>query len=118
MRRFRKAVLLFNPVAGSHADRAAQVKTVAEILRPIADELVIEPTRHAASGERQAREAIAAGCDLVIAAGGDGTVFEVLQGIANSDVALAVIPLGTGNVLAVDLALPFDPIAAARVLLT
>jgi diacylglycerol kinase (ATP) len=117
MARFRKAVLLYNPVSGGHTDRAAQIKAVAEILRPIADEFIVEPTRHAGSGEQQARVAVLAGCDLVIAAGGDGTIFEILQGVATTDVTLAVLPFGTGNVLAVDLALPFDPIASARLLL-
>jgi diacylglycerol kinase (ATP) len=117
MARFRKAVLLYNPVSGDHSKREHQVQAVAAILRPIADEFVVEPTRHAGSGEQQAREAIDAGCDLIVAAGGDGTIFEILQGVAQSNVALGVIPLGTGNVLAVDLALPFEPIAAARVLL-
>jgi diacylglycerol kinase (ATP) len=117
MARFRKAVLLYNPVSGGRTDRAAQIKAVAEILHPIADEFIVEPTRHAGSGEQQARVAVLAGCDLVIAAGGDGTIFEILQGVANTNTALAVLPFGTGNVLAVDLALPFEPIAAARLLL-
>jgi diacylglycerol kinase (ATP) len=117
MARFRKAVLLYNPVSGDHSNRENQVRAVADILRPLADEFIVEPTRHAGSGEMQTREAIAAGCDLVIAAGGDGTVFEILQGVAQSNVTLGVIPLGTGNVLAVDLALPFEPIAAAKTIL-
>jgi diacylglycerol kinase (ATP) len=117
MARFRKAVLLYNPVSGGHTDRAAQIKAVAEILCPIADEFIVEPTLHAGSGEQQARVAVLAGCDLVIAAGGDGTIFEILQGVANTNTALAVLPFGTGNVLAVDVALPFEPIAAARLLL-
>ena len=117
MARFRKAVLLYNPVSGDHSNRENQVRAVADILRPLADGFIVEPTRHAGSGEMQTREAIAAGCDLVIAAGGDGTVFEILQGVAQSNVTLGVIPLGTGNVLAVDLALPFEPIAAAKTIL-
>jgi diacylglycerol kinase (ATP) len=118
MPRFRKAVLLYNPVSGDHSKREEHIRAVTEILRPLAAELLVEPTRSAGSGEQQAREAIAAGCDLIIAAGGDGTVFEILQGVANSKVALAVVPLGTGNVLAVDLALPCDPVLAAQTLLT
>jgi diacylglycerol kinase (ATP) len=118
MARFRRAVLLYNPVSGNHAKREHQVQAVSEILRPLAEEFIVEPTRHAGSGERQAREAINAGCDLIIAAGGDGTVFEILQAVTNANVTLGVVPLGTGNVLAVDLGLPFEPIAAARVLLS
>lgn len=118
MPRYRKAVLLYNPVSGNRADREAQVRAVADILRPLADDFHVEPTQHAGSGASQAKHAIDTGCDLIIAAGGDGTVFDILQGVANTDAALAVVPFGTGNVLAVDLALSFDPIAAAKALLT
>jgi diacylglycerol kinase (ATP) len=118
MTHFRRAVLLYNPVSGNRADRERQVRAVADILRPIADEFLIEPTQHAGTGTAQAQAAIAAGCDLIIAAGGDGTVFEILQGVANTAAALGVIPFGTGNVLAVDLALSFDPLAAAKAMLS
>jgi diacylglycerol kinase (ATP) len=118
MPRYRKAVLLLNPVSGSRSDREKKISDAAEVLRPLADSLTIEPTRAAGSGTQQAHEAIDAGCDLILVAGGDGTVFEVLQAIATTNVTLGVIPLGTGNVLAVDLAMPSDPVAAARQLLT
>ena len=97
MARFRKAVLLYNPVSGNRADRERQVRAVADILRPIADEFLTEPTRHAGSGAQQAHDAIAAGCDLVIAAGGDGTVNGVAALLAGTDLTLGVLPLGTGN---------------------
>lgn len=117
MPRFRKAVLLYNPVSGSRAHRESIVRRVADVLRPIATEFSVEPTRAAGSGEAQAREAIAAGADLIIAAGGDGTVFEILQAVAETQTALGVIPFGTGNVLALDLALSGDPLRAAAALL-
>ncbi len=114
---FRKAVLLYNPVSGSRAQREAAVARVAEILRPLAGNLIVEATRHAGSGAEQAHQAIADGADLIIACGGDGTVFDILQGVATTGAALAVVPFGTGNVLALDLGLPYDPIAAAKALL-
>ena len=59
-------------------------------------------------GEGQARTAVEAGADLVMACGGDGTVTASAAGLAATGVPLAVIPLGTGNLLARNLGLPLD----------
>jgi len=64
------------------------------------------------------QKAIAEGCDTIIAAGGDGTIHDVLQGLAGTKTVMAVIPLGTANSLAHDLSLPLSPTAAARAALT
>ena len=118
MTSIRKALLLFNPVSGAHLDaRASTVRRVAEVLRRGGMEVRVEATEARGSAGGQAREAIASGCDAVIACGGDGTVFEVLQGVAQSQAVMGVIPLGTGNVLAHDLGLGNRPEhAAARLL--
>ena len=54
----------------------------------------------------QAREEIEAGCDLIIAAGGDGTINEVANGMLHTGVPLAILPGGTANVLAREMRLP------------
>jgi YegS/Rv2252/BmrU family lipid kinase len=103
---FNKALLLFNPVSGAHLTaRTATMRRVADIFRKAGVEVVVEATQARGSGGRQARAAIDAGCDAVFACGGDGTVFDVLQGVAESGAMMGVIPLGTGNVLAHDLGL-------------
>jgi diacylglycerol kinase family enzyme len=62
--------------------------------------------------------AVRDGFDTIIACGGDGTVHDVLQGMAGRDAALGIIPLGTANAMAHDLRLPLSPEGAARALLT
>jgi YegS/Rv2252/BmrU family lipid kinase len=59
-------------------------------------------------GEGQARAAVAAGVDLVVASGGDGTITACGAGVASSGIPLAVLPAGTGNLLARNLGLPLE----------
>ncbi|MEO8222987.1 MAG: diacylglycerol kinase family protein [Specibacter sp.] len=66
-------------------------------------------------GRGQAKKALAAGVDVVIAAGGDGTVRCVAEVLADTEMALGLVPLGTGNLLARNLGMNVtDPVAAAR----
>ncbi len=69
-------------------------------------------------GRGQARAAVAAGVDLVLACGGDGTVTACAEGVAGSGVPLAVVPIGTGNLLARNVGLPVDLDHALTVALT
>jgi diacylglycerol kinase family enzyme len=115
---FRKAILLFNPCSGRARERLAAIQQAVTHLRPLADSITVEPTHSAGSGGEQAYRAITAGCDLVIACGGDGTALDVLQGVVNSNAAFGVLPLGTANVLACDLELSQNLQRAARQLAT
>ena len=77
------------------------------------------PTKAGSPGAQEARDAIAAGAELIIVAGGDGTIRPVLQVLANHHTekpktptpALGIIPVGTGNVLARNLGLPLGNLA-------
>ena len=116
----RKAAFIFNPFAGSsRAARTAQIETAAAILRAGGVEVIAVPTRAAGSASDQAMEAVAEGCDTIIACGGDGTVHECMQRMVSerAAAALAILPLGTGNALAKDLRIPREPARAARALL-
>jgi YegS/Rv2252/BmrU family lipid kinase len=115
----RKAILLYNPLSGRRrARRLAEVERALAVLRHAGVEATIEPTRGQSDATGQAHHAIAAGCDTVLACGGDGTVHDVLQGLVGSKVALGIIPMGTANALAHDLGLPLSSVAAARASLT
>jgi diacylglycerol kinase (ATP) len=94
------------------------MRRIAEVFRRAGVEAVVEATEARDSAGRQARAGINAGCDAVFACGGDGTVFEVLQGVAESTAMMGVIPLGTGNVLAHDLGLAARPERAAAQILS
>jgi diacylglycerol kinase (ATP) len=78
--------------------------------------LVLCPTARPEHATELVRAAIADGADLILAAGGDGTVNEVLNGMAGSAVPLAVLPSGTANVLACEVGLPHNPLRAAGLL--
>lgn len=70
-------------------------------------------------GWGQAKQAIADGADMVIAAGGDGTVRMVAGALAGSTTELAIIPVGTGNLMARNLSVPLEDVdAAVKVALT
>jgi YegS/Rv2252/BmrU family lipid kinase len=70
------------------------------------------------TGAAQARQAVLDGVDLVIAAGGDGTVTACASGVAGSQVPLGIVPAGTGNLLALNLGIPLDLDRALEVSLT
>lgn len=69
------------------------------------------------TGSRLAAQAVAAGADVVISAGGDGTLNEVIQGLAGTDAALGVLPMGTMNVWAREVGIPLNLQGALDVLL-
>jgi diacylglycerol kinase family enzyme len=71
-------------------------------------------TAPSASGAGEVRRAIAAGARVLFACGGDGTVMAAAAVLAGTDTALAVIPSGTGNLLAMNLGLPNDVRGAVR----
>lgn len=72
-------------------------------------------TAAAGDAERLAREAVRLGYRAVVAAGGDGTIAEVITGLAGSETPLGIIPQGTGNQLAANLGIPADVERAVEV---
>ncbi|OLE12450.1 MAG: hypothetical protein AUG89_07505 [Acidobacteria bacterium 13_1_20CM_4_56_7] len=115
----RRAALFYNPHSGRRKKhRLKDVEAAAGILRSAGVQVEVAPTRAAADAAAQIRMSVGEGFDTIVACGGDGTVHDVLQGLAGKDAALGVIPLGTANALAHDLRLPISAERAARALLT
>jgi YegS/Rv2252/BmrU family lipid kinase len=103
---YQKPVLIYNPVAGKlrrNPQRTLQLTTEALERARLAPRLL--PTETPGHAGTLARQAIAAGADLILVMGGDGTVNETLNGMVHSSVPLAVIPGGTANVLSMELGL-------------
>ena len=89
---------------------------IVEALRGLGYDVEERPTQGPGDAKRLAREGVAEGFDIVCALGGDGTVNETINGLAGSDVPLAIIPTGTVNVLAMELGIPLDPPDAVSLL--
>ncbi len=113
----RKILLLVNPVLQRTEPRRRDIAAVVAAFREAGATVdATETGEHRAAGSR-AKRAVAEGCDAVVVCGGDGTIFDVIQGMAGSSVPLGIVPFGTGNILAQNLKIPSKPVEAARWLL-
>ncbi len=110
----RKAALLYNPESGGSKQRKRDLDRALAILQNGGVEAELLPTESRRHAGDQARQAIADGCDTIFACGGDGTIHNVVQILAGTQVALAVLPMGTANALAHDLGVPLDIPKAAE----
>jgi len=111
----RKAVLLYNARSGGRrSQRQADLQSALKILAEAGVGASLVLTQSSSDVAEQARKGILDGCDTVFACGGDGTIHDVLQAMAGTQVALGVIPMGTANALAHDLGLPPEPSEAVR----
>lgn len=109
-----KTCVILNPNAGSVEEIEVLERTVAASL-PGAE---LRVTRQEGDARRFAREALEAGAGLIVAAGGDGTLNEVVNGLADDfgSARLGLIPLGTGNDFARSIRVPADLDAAIGIL--
>ena len=100
-----KPYIIVNPIAGSIVDRDGLLRQLRRL-----NPRKLRLTRRAGEAESYARDAIRAGSDYVIAAGGDGTLNEVINGIAPPGhmgrICVGIVPLGTANDFARTIGLP------------
>lgn len=105
----KRVLFVSNPLAGSVSARVKEV-----IVKALEADFKLEVVETAARNHAGdlAREAVDRGFDAVIAFGGDGTINETAQGLIGTDVALAILPGGSTNVIARALGVPRDPVEA------
>ena len=110
----RKAALLYNPDSGGSRQRKRELDAAVRILKSGGVEAELLPTESRHHAGEEARRAIQTGCDTVFACGGDGTINNIAQVLANTPVALGILPIGTANALAHDVRIPLSIPAAAK----
>lgn len=106
-----RAAVVYNPIK-IHEDAVRQAVLIAEREHGWAETLWLE-TSVDDPGQGPARHAVEQGVDVVLAAGGDGTVRAVAEGLRGSGTPLTLLPAGTGNLLARNLDLTLNDIAGA-----
>ena len=110
--------VIINPISGTggRPEVARQrIDFAASVLKARGFHSSLFVTEYAGHARVLAREARERGVSLVIAWGGDGTINEVASELVFGDVTFAIIPSGSGNGLARELRIPFDPAAAFRI---
>jgi YegS/Rv2252/BmrU family lipid kinase len=112
--RAKCAAIIYNPVARRLARNRHLLQSSIDALarQGIAAKLI--GTTGPNSAATQARQQIDAGCDLILAAGGDGTINEVANGMLHTGVPLGILPGGTANVLAREMRMPMNMLRVAE----
>lgn len=110
---FKKPALIINPLSGPFWRRRKAVRLIRH-LEHLFPSLEVLETRGPGDGRRLAREFTQKKVDLILAAGGDGTYHEVINGMVGSSIPLGILPMGTGNSLTHELGLSSNPFRAAN----
>jgi diacylglycerol kinase (ATP) len=95
-------IVILNPTAGS----PEHIRSWQQRVESLAGDCAVRVTSHAGEGAALARRAVEDGFTRIVAAGGDGTVSQVANGLAGSAATLGVLPMGSVNVFAMELGLP------------
>src|SRR6202051_3203253 len=115
----KSCVIIYNPHAGKLKRKGSErLERSRRILTEAGHEGILGPTFGPGAAVALARDWAADGVGLIVAAGGDGTINEVAEGMVHSAVPLGILPAGTANVLATETGMSRDLETAARDLLT
>ena len=110
----RRVSIIFNPAAGRRPRRT--LDRVVKALAAREFDVCVANTSGPGDATRLARRAVSENIDVVVAAGGDGTIRDVAAGMIGCNALLGIVPVGTASVLAAELRLPRRPEAIAAVI--
>jgi YegS/Rv2252/BmrU family lipid kinase len=113
-----RVAVIINPISGTGGRPEIARRRIAlarAILEARSDDAELFVTEYAGHARHLARDAVDKHVSLVVAWGGDGTINEIACELAFRDVALGIIPSGSGNGLSRELGIPFEPESAFRV---
>jgi diacylglycerol kinase (ATP) len=109
-----QVLIVYNPAAGQSPDLKNTLDRVASLWRDRGWQVQIAATTAPGDATSKAQIAARSGYNAVVAAGGDGTVNEVMNGLVGTETALGVLPLGTVNIWAREMGLSMDMLKAAE----
>src|SRR6202789_3085371 len=113
----KNALLIYNPTSGGRRQRRFQeIEQAVRILKDAGITAELAPTSQARHAQEIARLAVGARREMVIACGCGGTINEIINGLAGSQVPMALLPAGTANILAKELGIPWDIPQAAKLI--
>jgi diacylglycerol kinase (ATP) len=111
------ALLIYNLSSGRRRERRfAEIEQAIRVLKEYGITVELAPTKGPGTATGIARNAVSQRRGMVIACGGDGTINEIINGLAGSRVPMALLPAGTANILAKELRVPWDIPHAARLI--
>src|ERR1700722_577296 len=115
----KDALLIYNPASGGRGHRRfEEIERAARALKEAGIATELAPTAAPRAAQVMARQAVEQRRGMVIVCGGDGTINEIINGLAGSHVPMALLPAGTANILAKELGIPWDIPHAARLIST
>jgi len=103
-----KYLFILNPISGGRNDPFNIIETIDKFFKNSDHIYEFVFTTYAGEAKILSQNAVQEGFDVVVAAGGDGTINEVASGILGSNIALGIIPLGSGNGLARSFGIPLN----------
>jgi len=113
----KDALLIYNPTSGRRRHRRfVEIEQGVRILKDAGIVAELAPTTGRHTAKAIAQQGVEQNRGMVIACGGDGTINEIVNGLAGSRVPMAVLPAGTANILAKELRIPWDIPHAARLI--